>query len=358
MSVRSKGRYFSIRIALSFAISSPTFFRASARLLSAKAPKTHDFGRTASSFINHAHPKSPFCPRMSSNGGDKIVAPTGKTPTHQYSEMEVEKKFPVPENTAEFSNLKETLSSIGFQVTHEEEFVDWYFDLPDPNWHFTLNDIWIRYREKKWKMDKNTWGWRGGWEVKLGDANVDGGASRDFGGITIFQEYHGVSAKDLILELVLSLDKDKISQGLVESTVLLPSLKFYDGHDIPHLDGAEVLVPFSMFKTFRTCWKVPSSDTGNAFSGLKVDIDRTDFGFAVGEVEACFPSGCNDSTVVESGKEKIHVLVELLTTGPHKRPAGEENESISTKLSMGKLEYYLKNNNKRHYEACRRAGVM
>jgi hypothetical protein len=67
-----------------------------------------------------------------------IAASTEST---NQSELEVEKKFPIFEST----NLKQTLTSLGFEMTHQEEFVDWYFDLPAPIWHFTLSDIWIRY---------------------------------------------------------------------------------------------------------------------------------------------------------------------------------------------------------------------
>ncbi|KAL3780042.1 hypothetical protein HJC23_012054 [Cyclotella cryptica] len=351
MSVRSGARYFSIFMTLWLAASPSTFLRASAGFITARVHITLFVGPTA-------YPKVPLRLLMSNNYPDKISAPTENPPRTQHSELEVEKKFRVPDNPVEFNNLKETLSSVGFQVTHEEEFVDWYFDLPGPNWHFTLNNIWIRYREKKWKIDKNNWGWKGSWQVKRGDTTVDGGATRDRGGMTIFREYHGVTARDMILEMLSSLDRDKISQGLADATVTVPSLKFYNGHDIPHLDGAEELVPFSIFKTFRTCWKIPPCDKGNKFSALKVDIDRTDFEFAVGEVEAVFPLGCNDTATVESGKGHIRDLVELLTSGQNKSLVEDEKGSSSRAMPMGKLECYLKNNNKCLYEACCRAGVM
>ena len=68
------------------------------------------------------------------------------------SELEIEKKFAIPDaQTAK--NIEETLiTSLGFQMTRKEDFVDWYFDLPAPGWHFTLQDCWFRYREKKVKI--------------------------------------------------------------------------------------------------------------------------------------------------------------------------------------------------------------
>lgn len=266
--------------------------------------------------------------------------------SQQQSELEVEKKFPVPEDPTAFTNLKQTLTSLGFQMTHEEEFVDWYFDLPGPNWHFSLNDIWIRYREKKWKMNNN-YGWRGVWQVKRRDA-AEGDTGKESDGMTVYQEYQGAAAKEMILELLCNIDEESCNIVLDESESTLPGSGY---SDVPHLDGAELLVPFSKFKTFRSCWQIPDSvSDNNKFVGLKVDIDRTDIGYAVGEVEAIFESNSNDAEV-ELQKKNIRDLVDLLTAG---QKAGTNEET----MSMGKLEYFLRVNSRTHYEACIKAGVI
>lgn len=89
------------------------------------------------------------------------------------------------------------------------------------------------------------------------------------------------------------------------------------------------------------------------FRGLKVDIDRTDMGFAVGEVEAVFQSS-GSLEDIDFKKEEIRKLVMILTSsGQNKDVRNEKNV-----LSMGKLEYYLQVNSKSHYDACVQAGVI
>ena len=85
-------------------------------------------------------------------------------------EIEIEKKFAVNDQTSAI------LKSYGFDVVKKEEFVDWYFDLPAPQWKFCLDGNWFRYRELKVKI-LNNWGWRGAWQVKRGrkdTQNTDG----------------------------------------------------------------------------------------------------------------------------------------------------------------------------------------
>ena len=283
--------------------------------------------------------------RMSSN--DKVV-PTSLNDSHQ-SELEVEKKFPVPIDQTEFTNLKKRLTSLGFQMTHQEEFVDWYFDLPSPNWYFSLNDIWIRYREKKWKIDKNTYGWRGVWQVKRDEEK--GKTDKNDDGITVYKEYQGSAAKEMILDLLTNLENDSVQHHLEQVQSIL-NLEY---QDVPHLDGAEKFVPFSRFTTFRSCWQISPDgiEKDSAYSNLKVDIDRTDFGFAVGEVEAVFRSS-NGATDLDEQKANICNLVDSLTTGQNR----EINCDDASVLTMGKLEYYLYTNSKDHYDACVKAGVI
>ena len=272
------------------------------------------------------------------------------TSSGQQSELEVEKKFPLLNDPNASTNLKQALSSLGFEMTHQEEFVDWYFDLPAPNWRFSLNDIWIRYREKKWKLDKNTYGWRGVWQVKRGKPR--NGSEKENDGMTVYEEYQGVAAKEMILDLLCNLENEENCPVLDESTTeTLPSSEY---NDIPHLDGAEKLVPFSKFKTFRSCWQILDHvEDNNSFKGLKVDIDRTDIGFAVGEVEAVCGSDSNEEAV-DLEKKKIGKLVDLLLNSQ----GNEIGETNCDARSMGKLEYYLFTNSKEHYDACIEAGVI
>jgi hypothetical protein len=223
---------------------------------------------------------------------------------------------------------------------------------PLPIWSFKTIFILIlntrRYREKKWKMNTNTYGWRGLWQVKRGGARHGTEIKDD--DITVYQEYQGTAAKQMILDLLSKIEHDE--SCIKQEKSILQSFEF---DDIPHLDGAdERLVPFLRFKTFRSCWQVTATiDGSNDFSGLKVDIDTTDMGYAVGEVEAIFESGTSEAAV-ELQKGNIRKLVDLLTNGQTKY-INEEGASI---VSIGKLEYYLQKNCEEHYDALIKAGAI
>ena len=159
-------------------------------------------------------------------------------------ELEIEKKFCIS-NESDAKKMAQTLDSLGFRIIHREDFIDWYFDLTAPNWHFSLQDCWFRYREKKVKI-MNNYGWRGVWQVKRGKKKEDGEKVND-DGMTVYEELQGKEAKELILAMLSQLDSDtsdtaaktsESSSTPVESTI------HYD-HDIPYLEGAESLAPFA-----------------------------------------------------------------------------------------------------------------
>jgi hypothetical protein len=120
----------------------------------------------------------------------------------------------------------------------------------------------------------------------------------------------------------------------------------YNTHDIPHLEGGDQLVPFARIQTFRTCWK--ATTTANEFSGLKVDIDKADSGYRVGEVEALC-DGVSSYEDFENEKEKIRKFVDLIT---------RESESDVEATPIGKLEFILMKEIPDLYDACVRAGVI
>ncbi len=119
----------------------------------------------------------------------------------------------------------------------------------------------------------------------------------------------------------------------------------YNSRDIPHLDGGEQLVPFARIETFRTSW---GAATSNEFSGLKVDIDKADSGYMVGEVEALC-DGVSSQEDVENEKEKIRKFVDLIT---------REGESDAETTTIGKLEFALMKECPDLYNACIKAGVI
>ncbi|KAL3778880.1 hypothetical protein ACHAW5_007371 [Stephanodiscus triporus] len=262
------------------------------------------------------------------------------------SELEVEKKFRIPDELSA-ARATRTLESLGFKrVGHGEEFVDWYFDMPAPHWHFSPRDVWIRYREKKIRVATTGWGWRGVWQVKRGNRATDARRQRESDEIAVYEELQGSDAEVLILNMLSELGDvgtlDAASEK--DESTLSPILgSHYGGYDVPYLAGAERLVPFARLLTMRTSYETTND---GEYGNLKVDIDRTDFGHMVGEVEAVFGDFSVDLSHVEAAKEKISKLVDLISS------QGELGSTI------GKLEYYLINNQRDHYDACVKSGVL
>mmetsp|Transcript_5684 Transcript_5684/g.11356 ORF Transcript_5684/g.11356 Transcript_5684/m.11356 type:complete len:364 (-) Transcript_5684:113-1204(-) len=273
------------------------------------------------------------------------------------SELEIEKKFPIP-NAAAAAKIEESLKTLGFHPVHNEEFVDWYFDLAAPNWYFSMKDCWIRYREKKIKMGGN-WGWRGVWQVKQGWRMVDGDdLGREKDGMTSYREFQGKVAKEVIFEMLSKVDN---LEGIctIESGKVKFTGDVYEGHDVPLLSGAEErLVPFARFVTRRSSWESIDEKTSR-FSGLKIDLDQTDFGYAVGEVEAVFQESSDEA--IKERKETIRSLVDLLMEktddGAVTGSRASRNEYLHT-TTIGKLEYFLINNRQDHFNALVEAGVL
>ena len=296
------------------------------------------------------------------NNSDASSQTTSSSP----SEYEIEKKFPISKSSA--SSIEQTLTKLGFQQTHKEEFTDWYFDLPSPHWYFsTLNDTWIQYRETKVKLG-SSWGWRGVWQVKRGkstrrdqeDDNDSAGLrlrGREDDGMTVYEEFQGKVAKAMVLDMLSRLDLDEAMMA-ESSGSSAPRDALYEGHDVPRLDGDEILAPFARFKTFRTSWQIPPTSTTDEidvtamFTGLKVDIDSTDFGYSVGEVEAVIANEDGNEASIEAAKEKIRTLVGMLNCDDTSK---DDNDPS---MAIGKLEWYLINNRRDHYDACVEAGVM
>ena len=116
-----------------------------------------------------------------------------------------------------------------------------------------------------------------------------------------------------------------------------------DGYVIPHLPGNEHygLIPFARIKTTRSSWskKVNSDNSSNR---LNVDIDCTDFGYMVGEVEIVVE---REKDIIPA-KETVAKTIELIS-----------GDDEPTKI-LGKLEFYLIQNRKSHFDACVRGRSM
>jgi len=143
--------------------------------------------------------------------------------------------------------------------------------------------------------------------------------------------------------------------------------EFMDGYRIPKLPDKSiecgiVLVPFARIKTTRSSWKmeVKTEDNGNdngdndnqnnnndstkQSKQLTVDIDATDFGHMVGEVEQVV----NREEDVSASKEHIKEIISQIIGGQ-----GSDHTPV-----LGKLELYMIRNRKKHFDACVKGGSM
>ena len=171
--------------------------------------------------------------------------------------LEIEQKFAFDNG----GSLEERLKELGLQKKDCITMVDWYFDLPAPNWVLAPQDYWLRYREKEQG---------GSWELKR--------AGRHGGGTTLYEEIKGLEGFNMALSVVPSFAQDNINR--------IP--KTFDGFTVPELPVPSALVPFARIETRRSTWFFPETRNGSCdpFRGLSVVLDSTNFGHMVGEVEA------------------------------------------------------------------------
>jgi adenylate cyclase class IV len=228
--------------------------------------------------------------------------------------LEVEQKFQITDST----NLESKLKELGFSSKGSAMIVDWYFD-NDKN-YLTTRDCWLRYREK---------GKAGQWELKKGRGDQ---------GTTVYEELEGeqayLAAASILEEAAL--ESTEIAKRDQETTL--------DGFQVPEipLPKSYGLHPFCRLETKRSSWYTEASDS--PYAGLSVDLDSTNTGHTVGEVEIV----C-DEAEVEIGKKRVQTLIMELT--------GNDGSDSST-TAVGKLEHFLLNNRPEHYAACVASGVI
>ena len=220
--------------------------------------------------------------------------------------LEVEQKFALDDDGS--SRVETRLVELGFSKTNEIDMVDWYFDTPD--WSLTPRDCWLRCRETP----------RGSsWQLKRGKKHE--------GGATVYEELEDEEA----IEASISLLPNSISHVMVPEE--------YEGHAVPKIPQPTParLVPFARIETNRQSWTF-DGDSSEAYDGLSIDLDGTQYGYMVGEVEAVV---YNDSDV-SLAKTRIDALVKEIT----------RDQDASNHVPVGKLEHYLIRHRPDHYKAC------
>lgn len=259
------------------------------------------------------------CHRAPVGGGAFVPCSLGskqffrRSLTNRRMSLEVEEKFQL--STA--VDLEAKLSNLGFESIGTVTIVDWYFDNDDN--FLSTKDCWLRFREKSKQ---------GQWELKRGKGHQ---------GTTVYEEIEGESACS---EAVLILEE----AGYTASSVAENYPNFFDGFAVPELPtkGFYGLRPFCRLKTSRSSWSVKAGENDD-YNGLSVDLDATNTGHTVGEVEVL----C-DENEVEAGKQRVRALIAKLTG----------NHGNSDRPATGKLEHFLLNNRPDHYAACVASGVI
>ena len=99
------------------------------------------------------------------------------------SVFEVEQKFSLHEG---IQTTEERLLKLGMTKSCEIPMIDWYYDLPAPDWILTPRDYWLRFRE----TPKGC-----AWQLKQGRKQQEGGA-------TVYEEVEGDHAINIALSLL------------------------------------------------------------------------------------------------------------------------------------------------------------
>jgi thiamine-triphosphatase len=216
--------------------------------------------------------------------------------------IEVEQKFTMA------NAGPQVLEDLGFAPRSKTPVVmtDWYFD--DDNFSLLRRDCWLRHRalvsDSTDETTTTTTRTHGSWQLKVGSG---GSGSRT----TVYTEIEG---REAVEEALSNLDSFK---GKVPN---LPAALLSD-RTTPALPNSS-LTAFARIGTIRSSW----TRTDELFRSINIDLDSTDFGYAVGEVEI----EVSDPTLVERARERVQEVVRAISGSP------KEGEK-----TMGKLEYYL-----------------
>mmetsp|Transcript_16629 Transcript_16629/g.47734 ORF Transcript_16629/g.47734 Transcript_16629/m.47734 type:complete len:301 (+) Transcript_16629:59-961(+) len=255
----------------------------------------------------------------------------------QQVEVEIEEKFPLP---ADIVPVEATLRGLGFSPKGGGvvSFVDTYYDFPSPHWYLTPRDTWLRFRGVKQNdMDSR---WEGKWQLKIRRKSSEG----DNSAAVAYEEIQGGTALDRVSEILASANFG--GDGIEEE---------YDAiTDAPVAPNN--LIPFAQFETTRSSWviddkKMPMSE----YLGLSVDIDATDFGYGVGEVEAILNKG---DDMADARKRIGQLVAEICAASSDQTESVTPSTATGELPTVGKLETYLMEKRPEHFNAIITAGIF
>jgi len=222
--------------------------------------------------------------------------------------LEIEQKFTLPDGS-----IEEQLLNLGMVKGSEMTMVDWYYDVAAPHWILTPQDCWLRFRETPKERC---------WQLKRGRIHCSGGS-------TVYEETEGTEAVKIAISMLpnhsqLKLPTEEVNVNVTER------LESYN------------IVPFARIETVRSSWR--PKDDNSPHTGLCVDLDKTDFGYIVGEVEIVV----NKEEDVEAARQRVGKFVASLVPDPDE----------STDPAIGKLEHYMQRYCKEQYDACIQGGSI
>jgi CYTH domain len=265
--------------------------------------------------------------------------------------IEVETKFRInTDGNTEDEYVKDRLRQLGFVPSRKIRFVDHYYD-QDGTLSLSLRDTWLRFRAVA--ADD------GQWQLKRGNKNRSAATTTDeslsSSSATVYEEIEG---EDAIYE-ALNMLEDIPKSGNADNSGSFVNIRA-DGEQQPDYfihppqlptTNTKGITPFCSLETLRESfeWSCKGNASGETiendhdFVGMHVDLDQTNLGYAVGEVEKCV----HTESEVEKANNDIATLLDRILEGkPRQDPP------------RGKLEHYLKTNRPEHYEALIRQGVI
>ena len=276
--------------------------------------------------------------------------------------LEVEQKFQLG------SNIEQRLQELKFQPKRTIRFVDWYYDTNDVQ--LSIRDVWVRYRglvEPDSHDDGNTADSgnsspKGSWQIKIGK-NVPNSET------TVYEELEGIDALTKAKSILSSISTIQDGEAVCDGA------NMFDGHETPKFSDsivdsdshtetlqslASLLKPFSRIVTTRSSWVYDSDgndDDGNEgenYHGMSVDLDETNTGYGIGEVESVVATASD----IPVAKQRIQSLIDQITAPPTTDNREHEEEEVSKRPPLGKLEHFLFNERPAHYKACIESGSM
>jgi thiamine-triphosphatase len=237
--------------------------------------------------------------------------------------FEVEEKFSLTNRNRD--QLETRLRNLGFSTSCSVHMIDWYYDNAD--FDLTRRDCWLRCRETVGDPDSRQW------QLKRR------AITRDARSAAVYEEIEGHRAIDDVSAILMK--HRKSGTEAMKKTLLTISLPSQDAASdntpIPSMPISELAV-FAKIMTQRSSWKASCGP----FQQLTVDLDMTDYGYAVGEVEAVVA----ESDQIEAARTLVRKLVQAMDVSS---PSDE---------ASGKMECFLKRYRPDVYRICVESGVI